>query len=824
MAKLKELIVNSTLEKNSVLSINWDNRIFSELSIKDFPKQYKDLMHSLLMPEAFVKSKSYIFDPLEKVRKIEDTATRYFQHTSIFEDTGNEHEIPSIDAIDQYLKKFILEYKNLLMLVAANNNSNNSYGGTSNTFSWTSGFDSFDKKIYELDNYLNKDVQKFNEDQTQNRKSIEKDYAENPPQTTNPELNIIVEIFKNNIKTDDDLKAYCAAHSIKISNASADMFKKMFLSTNTNNTNETLYKPNQQKLFEKTTINKKHKTIVYDAIARYEYIKKEITFEVNKIIPSNIESWASIVQFRKICRQMKDEATNQIAKRIEIICNTKVSNNRNGGYGDTNNGNKEIEVEGSDGQYSTGVTYKGNSLRMRNRVPLQATTLVSIWQRYAEELNTRIDNRVDEIKNSDIFAWFSNYIQNTAPSIIAIMITFKYIAWLTRTMNSNLKKICEPSDDDIKTDEEKIEELKNLILAKLSEVDKRFIGLKILYGDWEVHYSGQLQLPNKKDSFENFLTILTQDDIILLTEKIKNEFINLLKDENLEKFINKYNFTNINNIIETLVNDYKFLNYNKKLESDKNNYIKAVKLIVQFRKDFDIEKENIFFSNFGAGENTINNFNTEFNNILSGDINKKDIFAILTNFYFLLKDFNINYNIDFSFGNPSFSELSKDSMPNNKITDPYRLDYLKTFVKYINEEKYFTKLITEHCKNIVDSKFTAFRANCIAISNKINPSELIKTNNSLYINLQKKYSKKLENISEKPNNFIEIIQAFGKDNTKENIDDIINQAIQTQKINEQETWRNLFLKNKGNIFTILNSILADYFSYFNMTFLIKIMI
>ncbi len=152
------------------------------------------------------------------------------------------------------------------------------------------------------------------------------------------------------------------------------------------------------------------------------------------------ENWLCFKNVREDMKKLRDRADAEIKKKIELVCKT--------------GGQKSLI-----------------------HWPFKAEGLLSMWERYASELDVRINNRINQLTGlgsveSGSATMLEDFLRSTYPQIISVMLTYKI---LFQQLNALYKKDFEPGY----TLEDREE------IAKLSEeeFDNRIRTLLIQFGN-----------------------------------------------------------------------------------------------------------------------------------------------------------------------------------------------------------------------------------------------------------------------------------------------------------------------------------------------------
>lgn len=250
----------------------------------------------------------------------------------------------------------------------------------------------------------------------------------------------------------------------------------------------------------------------YDAEAIYNKIVSSLREPINKLFNiSSIDKWAIVEKFRKNCEDGKKSADKEIRARIEYVTNAKHDTKQNAGYG-------------------IGFKAGGNEIRLKGRLPIQESGLSHLWERYLKELDTRIEERVENFKQSPALKWMQRYATETIPNLIAFMITFRAIV-------AEFIKINKPivlnniEDSNIDKNLDQITKLSDKIYQNLKS-DEIYIGYTIVKAQQNNNYS--IDLFNLKNKILTVKSIINENKDI--SELIKIYYNKDINDLNVEDF------------------------------------------------------------------------------------------------------------------------------------------------------------------------------------------------------------------------------------------------------------------------------------------------
>ena len=631
--QLKEIMIRENLVSNSILKINFDPRIWESIKLVDFPKNdYQVLMSKLNLPKQFADTEAFIREPYKEVENTVDYAEKYFQHNFVLDTVKPEKasKSSSSDVIGGYIDNFLTQYINLVNLTvgAAANQQTRS---ASNTFG--SIAKEFQKKVYNRISELERVGDDFikNNQNTIEKKNKDRKETEEHNKLFNSYYNIAnMKVGSHNddpnYSSVSNLQSFIQSTSdpnFKFTDIEQEKLSKLFNKysynsggsknnvTSINSSKEYNYKKNiilnedesssnkinnsfdSSSNTENIDVNNTDQYLIIDANKIYEETLNGLKQELINIVPDDIEAWRCIIQMRNTCNDLKNNATSEIAKRIEIICNAKVNqNNTGGGYGSEPQ-DKDVEVEGSNAGYGIGFKYHQQEYRFRPRVPLQATGLVHLWKRYAQELNQRLNDRIIGIQKSESFQWFSNFIKVTGPNLLSLMITMKYISWVNRKVNVVTFETEKLNDNLLSDLKNTFSEYMEKFNQKLNEL-KKFKGYIILKQTFDsgetISYNDLKRIINRGGISISQDNEIKQNEVLNIDNFINDNNITSL--DKLDEEIEKYNqisntsiseeenqrLTTINNNLIGFVNNFSnknnlwnYLNYLENTTSEKSN-------------------------------------------------------------------------------------------------------------------------------------------------------------------------------------------------------------------------------------------------------------
>ena len=150
----------------------------------------------------------------------------------------------------------------------------------------------------------------------------------------------------------------------------------------------------------------------------YNRIQKLISKAMLEVVSSDITKWASFKLMQERMKALKDGATNEINTKIDLICRT------------ANSGNVDI-----------GDKFKAAI----SKHPVRAATLKNLWIRYSDDLDGRIETRLKSITgengSNSAYNTIREFLVNTYPNLIAMMLTMKNIFSLLKIINEKYGEV-----------------------------------------------------------------------------------------------------------------------------------------------------------------------------------------------------------------------------------------------------------------------------------------------------------------------------------------------------------------------------------------------
>ena len=152
------------------------------------------------------------------------------------------------------------------------------------------------------------------------------------------------------------------------------------------------------------------------------------------------ENWLCFKNVREDMKKLRDRADAEIKKKIELVCKT--------------GGQKSLI-----------------------HWPFKAEGLLSMWERYASELDIRINNRINQLTGlgsveSGSATMLEDFLRSTYPQIISVMLTYKI---LFQQLNALYKKDFEPGYT--------LEDREEIARLSEDEFDNRIRVLLIQFGN-----------------------------------------------------------------------------------------------------------------------------------------------------------------------------------------------------------------------------------------------------------------------------------------------------------------------------------------------------
>lgn len=155
----------------------------------------------------------------------------------------------------------------------------------------------------------------------------------------------------------------------------------------------------------------------FDADALYNEVRGNLREKIIKIMTSDPEEWSDVKWARQQMEQMKTDVDKEIKERIKLVCRMADS-----------------------GQL--GLSSKLASFVSKH--PLRAEGLTGIWNRHMRDLDERIQRRIKHISTPESgspIAMTIEFLQETVPNVIAMMITYKCLAQLLSDARTQIKYV-----------------------------------------------------------------------------------------------------------------------------------------------------------------------------------------------------------------------------------------------------------------------------------------------------------------------------------------------------------------------------------------------
>lgn len=481
--------LNDFISKYSLYKVIFPkNVIDSVIRLQNVPKNFNELMSPLKLPKDFQDVTVDSFrNPLEKLNDTYDKALLDFSNVNFAFQQKKVATVKS-NSNDLYKESLMLDlgdfyslYENALNYVTLNEDSStdqDSSTAKTTTPKKSTSKTSSDQILFQIRNYISsvllntKQLMQVTVGATQEELNNIDAVVNKAVQTSTQNIdnyisnnNEVIKEFKSNYQ---EKQADNARKETKI----AELKLKYLIALNTHKKEQIEAAENNLKMYPSeyieflNTLKSKHikeskkievlkqlyedsngplKEIpLYDGTRVYNEILGIISPAFQRVFNKDPKEWALIKKMNEDGADMIKAATNEIAKAIEIRCNTTVNNSAGK--------SSDIQVSGQKGSYGHGVPSVGKDrISIRKGVPFQATGLVNLWNRYAAELNNRLNKRVHEVMTCPSLQWLREFCTISIPNLIAMMIVFQHLTYLFRDMNSsvlmNKKDITELNKD-----------------------------------------------------------------------------------------------------------------------------------------------------------------------------------------------------------------------------------------------------------------------------------------------------------------------------------------------------------------------------------------
>lgn len=340
----------------------------------------------------------------------------------------------------------------------------------------------------------------------------------------------------------------------------------------------------------------------FDADALYNEVRGNLREKIIKIMTSDPEEWTDVKWARQQMEQMKTDVDKEIKERIKLVCRMADS-----------------------GQM--GLSSKLASFVSKH--PLRAEGLTGIWNRHLRDLDERIQRRIKHISTPESgspIAMTIEFLQETIPNVIAMMITYKCLAQLlsdsrTQAKYVNAKVEDEDKDAFIKQELSNIPDILEQMFAthghNLNKDDKP------IYDRQKHDFTGNSMDYLSIFMYKIFSNKITPSNIKVFT-KIVEDLLNT--QNNVDLFFNKFIQILTENNLINLITNFELI---KVFQSVHNSELPKMQLISTTAQYIDshpnlISEDNRSIFNFVlsrvlASEGTVlNNFKINRDTILSG--------------------------------------------------------------------------------------------------------------------------------------------------------------------------------------------------------------
>ena len=340
----------------------------------------------------------------------------------------------------------------------------------------------------------------------------------------------------------------------------------------------------------------------FDADALYNEVRGNLREKIIKIMTSDPEEWTDVKWARQQMEQMKTDVDKEIKERIKLVCRMADS-----------------------GQL--GLSSKLASFVSKH--PLRAEGLTGIWNRHMRDLDERIQRRIKHISTPESgspIAMTIEFLQETVPNVIAMMITYKCLAQLLSDARTQIKYVnatVEKEDKDLFIKQE----LSNIpdILEQLFTTYGHNLNVnnKPIYDKQKHDFTGNSMEYLSIFMFKIFNNKITSSNVKVFT-KIVEDLLNAQSDVDL--FFNKFiQILTENNLISLITNSESLISIFNSVHTELNKMqlILTASQYIDQHPDFMSENNRSIFnyvlSRILASEGTVlNNFKINRDKILSG--------------------------------------------------------------------------------------------------------------------------------------------------------------------------------------------------------------
>ena len=340
----------------------------------------------------------------------------------------------------------------------------------------------------------------------------------------------------------------------------------------------------------------------FDADALYNEVRGNLREKIIKIMTSDPEEWTDVKWARQQMEQMKTDVDKEIKERIKLVCRMADS-----------------------GQM--GLSSKLASFVSKH--PLRAEGLTGIWNRHLRDLDERIQRRIKHISTPESgspIAMTIEFLQETIPNVIAMMITYKCLAQLLSDARTQIKYVNAKVEEEDKDAFIK-QELSNIpdILEQMFATHGHNLNVndKPIYDKQKHDFTGNSMDYLSIFMYKIFSNKITPSNIKVFT-KIVEDLLNT--QNNVDLFFNKFIQILTENNLINLITNFELI---KVFQSVHNSELPKMQLISTTAQYIDshpnlISEDNRSIFNFVlsrilASEGTVlNNFKINRDAILSG--------------------------------------------------------------------------------------------------------------------------------------------------------------------------------------------------------------
>ena len=340
----------------------------------------------------------------------------------------------------------------------------------------------------------------------------------------------------------------------------------------------------------------------FDADALYNEVRGNLREKIIKIMTSDPEEWTDVKWARQQMEQMKTDVDKEIKERIKLVCRMADS-----------------------GQM--GLSSKLASFVSKH--PLRAEGLTGIWNRHLRDLDERIQRRIKHISTPESgspIAMTIEFLQETIPNVIAMMITYKCLAQLLSDSRTQAKYVNAKVEEEDKDAFIK-QELSNIpdILEQMFATHGHNLNVndKPIYDKQKHDFTGNSMDYLSIFMYKIFSNKITPSNIKVFT-KIVEDLLNT--QNNVDLFFNKFIQILTENNLINLITNFSLIDIFRSVHNAELPKMQLISTTAQYIDSHPnlISEDNRSIFNFVlsrvlASEGTVlNNFKINRDTILSG--------------------------------------------------------------------------------------------------------------------------------------------------------------------------------------------------------------